>query len=848
MIRVTLKGLLAHKLRFLLTAMAVMLGVAFMAGTLVYGDTLQRGFDDLFASNYEGTDAVVRAPLAFDDQFGGQRDPLDEALVARVLEVPGVEVAEGYVEGYAQLVDEEGNAIGPPIGPPTLGTSWSTTPELNPMRLEPGGRPPTGDRDVVVDVKSAKEAGLAVGDTVTVLSRTAPEQFTVSGIARWGEAESALGASISMFTLDVAQRIVGEPGKVNQIAVVAQEGVDPERLRDDLIVALRDDGLEVLTGAEVIAEGQEMTRSALGFFNTFLLVFALIALFVGSFIIFNTFSIIVAQRTREIGLLRAIGASQRQVLTSIGIESVALAVTASVMGLGVGILLAQGLRAALSSFGLDLPGVAMQIRPSSMIAAFVAGLVVTVVAAVWPARRAARIAPLAALRELASEEQGHDATRAAAGVALVSVGGVAMAYGLSADVSRTLEIVGIGAAVVFLGVAVLGPVIARPVTSVLAWPLPRLRGMTGLLARENALRNPKRTSATASALMVGVALVSMITIIAGSAKASIHEALDTSLRADIVLATDRMGFGGFSSELAQRISLLPEVFQTTGVRFGPAQVGGGTQLITGANPRALESMIELEVVDGDLAHLSDTGIAIADAAADDNGWSVGSLVPLTFARSGLDELRVEAIYVGNEAIDDYIVNAHAFSRNFVQPLDMQVYVKLYEDVDLETGRAAIEAVAADYPSANVLDREEFGDTYAQALDQMLNIVYALLALAIVIALIGIANTLALSIHERTRELGLLRAVGLSRRQLRAVVRWEAVAIALLGAVFGLVIGVVFGWVLVTALESQGITRVAVPVGTLLVVVAIAWLAGVVASLRPSQRAARLDILRAIASH
>jgi putative ABC transport system permease protein len=847
MIKATLKGLVAHKLRFVMTALAVTLGVAFMAGTMVYGDTLVHGFDTLMATGYENTAVVVRSPQVFETQFSDQREPLDDSIAATLSKVEGVRAAEGFAEGYAQLVDRNGKAIGMRVGPPTLGDSWATTPELNPWVIEPGGTPPTGAHDVVIDLRSAKLGHLKVGEQVTVLSRAAPESFTVTGVARWGDAESPLGASISMFRLDVAERLAGTPGKVNQIRVVAEEGVSEEEMRDRVLAALPDAELEVVTGSAIIAENQKAARSALGFFNTFLLVFALIALFVGSFIIFNTFSIIVAQRTRELGLLRAIGASRRQVMGSVAAEAMVLAVLASTLGLGAGILLAEGLRSLLGSVGLDMPGVRTEVLPSSMLIAFAAGIVVTLLAAVWPARRAASIPPMAALRDVSVEPTGHSGRRLAAGSTVVGIGAIAMALGLFVDMESPLPLVGTGAALVFLGVAVLGPVIAKPIVSVLAWPLPRVRGMTGLLARQNAVRNPKRTSATASALMVGVALVALITIIASSAKASIHESLDQRLRADFVAAASQMGYGGFSPELSQRISVLPEVAQTTGVRFGPAKIAGGTRMVAGVNPRAIDAMWDINVRDGDLFNLSDVGVAVAKETADAHGWTIGSLVPITFARTGVDDLRVEAIFDHIDEIDDFVVNMHAYDRNFVQPLDMQVYVKLYDNVDPQAARAAIERVVAAYPNVSLLDKSEFGDSYAATLDQMLNLVYALLALAIVIALIGIANTLALSIHERTRELGLLRAVGLARSQLRAVVRWEAVAISLLGALLGLGVGCVFGWALVVALDSQGITTLAIPIVPLVVLVAIAWVAGVVASLRPSWRASRLDILEAIAA-
>jgi putative ABC transport system permease protein len=849
MLLVTLKGLLAHKLRFLLTATAVVLGVAFMAGTLVFTDTLDHGFKNLFENGYSHTDAIVRSREAFDTAFGDQRERVDLSLLDRVRALPSVERAAPTIEGYAQIVDKNGKAIGnPAAGAPTLGGGWISDAQLSVWNILPGGRAPVGADEIVIDKLTAKKGHLRVGDTVTVMTQSAPARFEIVGIALWGDVESPMGATYTLFTQDTAERLVGEAGKANQIVVRAREGVSQTQLKADLDRALASTPkLEVLTGAQAVAEGKKLMDKALGFFHTFLLVFALIALFVGAFIIFNTFSIVVAQRVREMALMRAIGASRAQVLGRVVVEAVVLGIVASAVGLFAGLGLAVGLRQLLAAFGLPLPGVKLQVNPDSMIVAFVAGLVVTLLSAVMPARRASSVPPVAAMRDVALDQAEHPVRRGVSGGVMVALGAVALALGLYADVSNGLALVGLGVVLLFVGIAVLSPLFARPVVRFIGWPVARLRGMPGQLARENAVRNPSRTSATAAALMIGVAIVSLITVVTSSMKSSVNAVVQRSMRADFVVTPGGMGamWAGFSPELAQRIDVLPEVDSVMGIRMGPAQIDGSTQFITAGDPKGIDKLWDLGVVSGSIPRLGDSGIAVSQKVADDKKWAIGSRVPVTFARSGVDTFVVEAIYKAREATGDYLINTNAYDRNFVQPLDMQVLVKLADGVSVSAGRAAIGRVLAACPNTDLLDQGEFRASYADRLNQMLNLVYALLALAVVIALIGIANTLALSIHERTRELGLLRAVGVTRAQLKAMIRWEAVMISLLGGALGIVVGAGFGWTLAAALRDQGITRIAIPVGSLAVIAVMAWLAGVIAAVRPARRAARLDVLRAI---
>ena len=844
MLRTTVKGLLARKLRLLTTSLAVLLGVAFMSGTLVLTDTIGKTFDDLFADVNAGTDAYVRGSAVVESDFGDQRPRVEASLVDSIADVEGVEAATGTIQGYTQILDPEGEPVGDPgNGAPTYGGNWIAAEELNPFVLVDGAAPAAAG-EVVLDKASADDTGYVVGDRARVLTLQGVQDVTVSGIARFGEVDSPAGASYVLFTDEAAQSLVAEPGRYDAVLARAAAGVDEETLTDRIDGVLPG-GTEVLTGAEITEETQSDIKEQLSFFSVFLLIFAVIALFVGSFIIYNTFSIVVAQRSREMALMRAIGASRRQVLGSILIEAVVVGAIASVVGLVAGIGVAVGLKALLAGFGIDIPAGGIVLLPRTIIVALAAGLLVSVASAVIPARRASKVPPIAAMRDLALDTTGRSKLRVIAGIAVTAVGAAAIAAGLVGDAA--VSSVGLGAMLVFVGVAVLGPVIASPVARVIGVPLPRLKGVAGTLARENAMRNPKRTSATAAALMIGVGLVGFITIVASSTKASVDDVLSDTFTGDVVIDSGSFGFGGLPPELAQEVAALPEVDAASGIRFTPAMIDGSEQTIFSADPEAVARIVDVGVVDGDLTALGADGIAVLDEVAEDEGVGIGDTVTVSFS-GGDRQLQVRAIYTEQQLAGRWFVGQPVIEGAVADQADLQVYVTLAEGVALSDGVPAIEAVAAGYPTAEVLDEAEYIDSQSGQIDQILNLIYVLLALAVLIALMGITNTLALSIFERTRELGLLRAVGMTRRQLRATVRWESVIIALFGTALGLLIGLFFGWALVKALAEEGFTAFEVPVGQLAVVALIAALAGVVAAILPARRAARLDVLAAISSN
>lgn len=851
--RITLPGLLAHKVRYALTALAVVLGVSFMAGTLVFTDTIKSTFDGLFADIYQNTSAVVRAQQSFTPEanFASQRQLIDAHLADTVTRVPGVAALRVGVDGYAQLVGKDGRAIGnPAAGAPTLGEAWTAgSDSMDPYRFLPGSRPPRTSDEIAIDKHSADVGHLRVGDRVLVLTKRSPRRYTVTGIVRWGTADSPLGASITLFDLETAERVLAEPGRVNEIDVAAAPGVSQEQLVENLRAALPDRSLEVVTGAQVVKEGQTGIHRALAFFDTFLLVFAAVALFVGSFLIFNTFSIVVAQRMRELALLRAVGASRGQVVRSVLGESLVIGFAASLLGVGAGLGLAVGLRRLLAAFGFAIPSNGLVVQPRTVIVGLVVGTAITLVAALTPAWKAGKVAPVTALSAVVVDESTRRIRRTASGSAVVALGAVLLAGGLYLDVSHRMAFVGAGAAALFVGVAVLGPVLAGPLARALATPL-RWAGPSGLMARNNAVQNPKRTSAAAAALMVGVALVSLIAVMASSTKSSMSSVIDSSMRADFVVsgAGQAGGMSGFSPSLQRRVAALPEVASATGVRSGMIRTGGGSQMVLAVDPRHVDDLFDVDVRRGSFSSMTATGVAISQHVADSRHLALGDRVPVTFTTTGTQDFTVQVVYGARSLAGDYVLPLAAARRSFSTKLDFQVYAELAPDVAPARGRAAIERVLADYPNANLLDRTQYKHEQEAQIDQLLGLMYGLLGLALVIALIGIANTLALSIYERTHELGLLRAVGMTRRQLRGVVRGESIVIALLGTLEGLVVGVLLGWAVVTALRSQGVTQLTVPVTQLAIVAVLAALAGVVAAMGPARRASTLDILRAISRH
>jgi putative ABC transport system permease protein len=841
--KAAIRSLLARKVRLLLTGLAIVLGVGFMAGTYVLTDTMTRAFNQLIETGAAPIDVVVRSKSAFQAQTTGgmeERKPLSQWTLPVIERVPGVSEAVGDVLGFAQVVDP---ATGKPIGtlgPPTAASSWN---DLNGFSIQPGGRPPQGPDEVVLDASTAEGHGIAVGDRVQILFQGPPGEFEVVGIARFGESDTLLGATWALFDLGTAQRVLGREAELDSISVVAEEGVSPLELTRRISEVLPQ-GAEAVTAAAVAAEQQQQVEEGLGFFRTALLVFALVALFVGAFIIFNTFAIIVAQRGRELALLRAVGASRRQVTTSVILEAVVIGLVASAVGVVAGIGIAMALKAVLAATGFDIPASGTVIRPRTFVVSIAVGTIVTVIASVVPARRAARVAPVEALRE-AQDAPGRSLRFRLLSGGVVLLGGLApMLYGLFGQPSNALQLVGIGLALTFVGLAMLTPMIAAPVARALGAPVRRI-GVSGKLGRENAMRNPRRTAATASALMIGLGLVVFVAVFGASAKSSVNSALDRTLKADFVLTSPT--FSGFSPVAANRMRRVPGVAHVSQIRQQGFRMEGGSAFLTAVDPVSFPSVADAGVTAGSIGSLAlpDT-IAVHEETARDEGWALGDRIEAEFPATGAREFQIVALYTEDGILGSYAVSLKSFERDFAQQLDVMVFVDVEPGADVGEVQRGLEGALAAFPNVEVQDQAAFRDKYARFLNQVLNLLTALLLMAVIIAVFGIVNTLSLSIHERTRELGLLRAVGMTRRQTRSMVRWEAVLISVMGALFGVAVGIAFGWAMQQALAPQGFTDLGIPGVQIAVYVVLAGLAGVLAAILPARRAARLNVLEAIA--
>ncbi|MGH8982852.1 MAG: ABC transporter permease [Acidimicrobiia bacterium] len=864
--KVTRKGLRAHKLRFALTALAVLLGVAFMSGTFVLTDTVSKVFDDLFTELNENTDAYVRSADSTDLDFGGTVRPrIPETVVEPVRAVEGVELAEPELtlEQGIRLLDKDGEPMGnPAMGAPTLGIAWEEVTGGTGITVVDGHQPETAD-EIVLDKSSADEGNYEVGDEVRVTSPFGdPNQpYTLAGVVRFGIGDSPGGAITVLFTLEEIQRVSGalppevpEP-EISGVVVSAQDGVSEQELRDRIAAALDADGiggLEVITGEQLADETQDEIEEGIGFFTIILTVAAGIALLVGAFIIFNTFSIVVTQRTRELALLRALGASGRQVRVAVLGEAFVVGVGAAIVGVLAGIGLAVVLQAALDAVGFDLPSASLVIAPAGVAIAMTVGIVVTVISAVVPAVKASRLPPLAAIRDVAFENP-RLGRRTAIGAALTVVGLFLLALGLGmvGDVDNEIYYVGFGALVVFFGVTVLSPAVARPIAGTLGWPVERLRGITGRLARANAVRNPRRSAATASALMIGVALVALIFVLADSIQTSVDAQVDRSFSVDAIVGEEgSAGFGGtISPQVTEEVVALPEVEAASGLRFQSDGDFDGKSAFYGAlDTQVASQLFELDVSEGTIEDVELDDVGVSGRVAREEGWEVGDVLPTDFGVAQRD-LTIRAIYeLGQrEGLTDFLISTSTYDTLGFPPGDQGVYVAFAPGVDDEEGIAALEAVVEPYPSLEVLDRQGLKDQIAGQINQVIAFLFVLLALAIVIAFVGIVNTLALSVLERVREIGLLRAVGMSRRQLRSSIRWEAVLVALFGTVLGLVVGLVFGWAIVRALADQGIEQFsAAPVPLVIVAIGAAFF-GVLAAIFPAWRATRMNVLEAVAT-
>lgn len=837
MLKATIKSLLSRKLRLVLSALAVVLGVMFVSGSFVLTDTLQRSFTDLFSSAFANVDVSVSP----EQEKGKQPEPLTPQAIEDVKAVPGVASAVGDVQGSARPIGKNGKVI-TTSGAPRFGANWTGTGQ---ERIREG-RAPEADDEVILGAYLATTGDFKVGDEISVLTLEPKKTFKVTGVYEYAGGRESLGGELSMaFTEPVAQQLLlGQKDVYSSITVTAAEGTSDEVLRD-AVAAKLGSGYDVKTGATLAKEQSDQINEGLKFFNYVLLGFAGIALFVGVFIILNTFSIIVAQRTRELALLRSMGASRGQVITSVVLEALVIGLIASVIGLAAGVGVGALLATIFSSFGgtnLELAGIGVPM--TAVISSFAVGMIVTVVAAVMPALRASRIAPVAAMREAATPDRPLTKITVF-GAVVLAAGGASLGLGFS---QASLPLIFGGILVALVGVALLTPVLAKPMVSLigrlLSWSMP------GLLGRRNSSRNPRRTAITAAALMVGISLITGVSVVLTSATKSIEKLASGQLQTDLIIS----GEGQFDGEPASfQRDVLTRVEQTDGVGAvtGWASDGvlqGEDQMFGTAvtDVPALKTMFALEPKEGEIAPLRDDQIGLPEDVATDKGWSVGSTVTLQLAKGEPRTFTVAFVWLKSQVLQGSVVLPESAASSFRSDRISQAFVQTEPGASAADVQKRIEPLFADNPEITVQDRSAFVKQTTSQFDTVLLMIQILLALAILIAVLGVINTLALSVIERTRELGLLRAIGMRRAQVMRMITVESVVISVFGAVLGLLVGLALGVATVQALKDQGISEIGFPWVTMVQYLVVAAVVGVVAAILPAIRAARLNVLDAIA--
>ena len=846
MTKVALRGLAQRKLRAFVTMLAVLLGVAFIAGSYVLTDTINRSFDDIFSEAYAGTDVAI-SPSTTGQGEEIDLPPFSAEVLNQVREVDGVEQAAGGIFSTIRFVDEEGEQLSAAFAPEFVS---SVAPEPFETLTYTDGRPPENAGEASIDESTADREDFAIGDTLRIAGPAGVKGYEIVGLQRLGSTSSG-GSSTAQLTLEEAQRLTDKQGQFDGISVEAAEGVSPDELarRIDNVLPAR---LTVETGVQAAERQSEDIKEDLSFFRIVLLVFGGVALLVGSFLIFNTFSITVAQRIRELGMLRTLGATRGQILRGMVLEAAIIGAFGSVLGVLAGIGFAAALNAVFKSFGIDLPNTGMVIAARTVVLALIVGMAVTFAAALSPALRATRVSPMAALLEAAlPESRAHGRVFTAVAV-LLMLGGLALTcLGLfgGLDSNAAAGAVGGGAVAILFGVSMFSPRLVRPLASVAGWPLEKVRGITGRLARENAVRKPGRTAVTAAALMIGLAVVVFVTVFAAGISSSIGNAIDRNFQGDVVLQNVD-GFSPISPGAAREAAQVDGVRTVSSLSFAGAEYEGKDIRVSAVDPSTVSEVLTLEWEEGSpdtLSGITGDAAVLDDAWASSNDVEVGDQVTVRTPLERELTLTVDGTIKDNaDLLGNVVLSEDTLRREFGSRQPSMTLVALEEGANADAVQEQIsQRVDRRFPTVDTLNQQELKDNQEEQINQLVGFFYVLLALAIVISLLGIVTTLALSIHERTRELGMLRAVGMSRRQVRTMVRYESVITALIGAILGTVLGVIFASLLAVPLADEGF-ELSYPVGTLLILLVLAALAGVLAAIFPARRAARLDVLRALA--
>ncbi|MCY4086642.1 MAG: ABC transporter permease [Actinomycetia bacterium] len=853
MTRVALRGLLGRKVRAALTALAVVFGVAMISGTFVLTDTIDRAFETLFTEVYEGTDIVITGVQAFETDFS-QPPPFRASLLEEVRALDGVDVAIGGIQDFAQLTDRDGEPIRSG-GAPTFGFGiGGSEPRFNPLVLTSGDWA-AGPREVVIDAATAEEHGFGVGDTIGVRARGPVKEFRIVGTARFGNVDSIGGATAAYFDVPTAQRLFEKEGQLDGIQIAIEPGASSAAVIEQ-IERILPERTQALTGTEQAEDETSTIEEFTSFIQTFLLAFGGIALFVGAFVIFNTLSITVTQRTREFATLRTLGASRRQVLGSVVVEALVIGLLASVVGLFAGLGLAIGLNEVFVAFGVDLPSTDTVLAARTVVVGLIVGTAVTVIAGIVPAVRATRVPPISAVREGAVLPKGRLARLAPVVAAAVAIVGLALillamfAGGLGT--TEILVLIGVGVVALFIGIALVSAKLVEPLAHAVGWIFVRVGGTSGRLARQNATRNPARTAATAGALMIGLALVTFVAVLASGLTRSIGDAIDDQLATDFV-AVSETGFTPFEPGLDRVLRGRSDVLSVSPVRGENvmAELGAGAEAqLTGVDPESIPDVYRFEWVDGTdetVRRLARDEAILESEFATDHGLSVGDALRIQSPSGRFVQVAVRGIHRAPpfwQMLGDLSVPTDLFDEIIDNPRNLYTFIRAEGGASGSTAAALTDVVESSFPGIELESQAGFIERNEDQIGRFVLLLYVLLALSVIVSLFGIINTLVLSVFERTRELGMLRAIGMTRRQARRMIRHESIITALIGASIGMPLGIVLAAIVTTRLSSEGLSFV-VPWPTLVVFVAASVLAGIVAAVVPARRAARLNVLNAL---
>ncbi|MFE1859514.1 ABC transporter permease [Streptomyces anandii] len=841
MFRTALRNVLAHKARLLMTVLAVMLGVAFVSGTLVFTNTISDAYQKSSAKGFDQVDVAVEAK--YQESKGdrlGRTPELTRAELDRSAHVPGAASAIGVVKGFTAIAGKDGKLIGDGFQSQG-GNYWGTDDPRYPMKE---GAAPHGRGEVAIDSETARRAGYKVGDTLRISVDGPVLTPKVTGVFTTDDGNVAAGGSLALFDTATAQKLFGKPGTYDEIDVRAKAGTSQAALKAQLDRALPAGTTETTTGQKLADDQARMISASMSGLRQGLLVFAGIALFVGTFIIANTFTMLVAQRTRELALLRAVGASRRQVTRSVLIEAFVVGAVAAVTGLVAGIGIGAGLKSLMGSLGATVPDGPLVITPGTVAAALAVGVLVTMLAAWLPGRRAARIPPVAAMSSVHAKATTKSLVLRNTFGALFSAAGVAVVLAATTmNGSDGQAPMGLGAVLLIIGVFILTPLLSRPLIAAAA-PLLRAFGVSGRLARQNSVRNPRRTAATASALMIGLTLITGMTVMAGSLQHSIDKMASAAIRADYVVS---MANGNsLSPEVGRKLAATEGVTATSPLRNAPSRIGGETEYLTGVDGSAIAKLTDLKVDDGAFT-VGGTRVVVDDKTAKSHGWKAGSVFTVSYEDHRKQRLTVAGVYEGNEMIRGIMLDNATLTPHVKDPADMQVMVKTAGGASSAAKDRLTEALGSN-PAIKVQDKKDISNSIAQMFTLMLNMLYGLLAMAVIVAVLGVINTLAMSVFERSQEIGMLRAIGLDRRGIKRMVRLESLVISLFGGVLGIGLGVFFGWAAGELLGSRMATyELVLPWARMAVFLLLAATVGVLAALWPARRAARLNMLQAIKS-